>query len=196
MNITIEYYNKNALDFYENTKNANMQQLYTFFLKYLDKGDKILDLGCGSGRDTKYFLDNGYDVIALDASIEMVKLSSELTGKQTLHMTFNDMYFENEFDGIWACASLLHVPRNEIDDVLLKIKRALKNNGILFASFKYGDKEEFRNGRFFNYYEENSFRELLNKHKYFVLEETLITADVRQGREDEKWFSVILRKIS
>ncbi|WP_027308516.1 bifunctional 2-polyprenyl-6-hydroxyphenol methylase/3-demethylubiquinol 3-O-methyltransferase UbiG [Caloramator sp. ALD01] len=195
MNETIEYYNKNALDFYINTKDVDMQKLYDFFLKYLEKGAKILDLGCGSGRDAKHFLDNGYDVVALDASIEMVRLSSELTGRKTVHKTFNELDYENEFDAIWACASLLHVSRKEIDDILYKISRALKPNGILFASFKYGDKEEFRNGRFFNFYEEKSFRELINNHQYFEIVETLITKDVRQGREDEIWFSVILRKI-
>lgn len=195
MNETLEYYNKNALDFYYNTKDADMQTLYDFFLKYLDKGAKILDLGCGSGRDTKYFLDKGYDVIALDASIEMVKLSSKLTGRKTVHKTFNELDYDNELDGIWACASLLHISRKEIDNILYKISRALKPNGVLYASFKYGDKEEFRNGRFFNFYEEESFGELIDKHPYFEVIETLITKDVRQGREDEKWFSVILRKI-
>lgn len=195
MNQTIKYYDENAKDFFENTKNADMTELYSFFLKYIKDGAKLLDLGCGSGRDTKYFLDKGYDVVAIDASSEMVRLSSQLTGKQTLHMTFEDLNFENEFDGIWACASLLHVSREKIDDVLNKIARALKDNGVLFASFKLGDKEEFRNGRFFNFYNEASFSELISNHKYFNIEETLITSDVREGRAEEKWFSVILRKV-
>lgn len=195
MNQTIKYYDENAKDFFENTKNADMTELYNSFLKYIKDGAKLLDLGCGSGRDTKYFLDKGYDVVAIDASSEMVRLSSQLTGKQTLHMTFEDLNFENEFDGIWACASLLHVSREKIDDVLYKIARALKDNGVLFASFKLGDKEEFRNGRFFNFYDEASFSELISNHKYFKIEETLITFDVREGRAEEKWFSVILRRI-
>lgn len=195
MNQTIKYYDENAKDFFENTKNADMTELYNFFLKYIKDGTKLLDLGCGSGRDTKYFLDKGYDVVAIDASSEMVRLSSQLTGKRTLHMTFEDLNFENEFDGIWACASLLHVSREKIDDVLNKIARALKDNGVLFASFKLGDKEEFRNGRFFNFYNDASFSELISNHKYFKIEETLITSDVREGRAEEKWFSVILRKV-
>ena len=86
-------------------------------MKYLPLGAKILDLGCGSGRDTKYFLQKGYDVVAVDGSIEMVKLSTEFTGKQTLHLTFDEINFNEEFDGVWACASLLHVPRNKIDSI-------------------------------------------------------------------------------
>lgn len=196
MNQTIDYYNRNATTYFLSTKDANMQHLYALFLKYIPQGGKILDLGCGSGRDTKYFLEKGYDVVAIDGSIEMVKLSSEYTGKKTLHMTFKEINFTEEFDGIWACASLLHVARTEIDEVLCKIHKALKTGGILYASFKYGNKESTsEDGRFFNYYDNNSFAELIKKHPYFRLLETLITNDVRQGRENEKWFNVIVQKI-
>ncbi|MEZ0537674.1 class I SAM-dependent methyltransferase [Caldicellulosiruptoraceae bacterium PP1] len=195
MDDTIRYYDENALDFFQNTKDANMKDLYAIFLSYLPEKAKILDLGCGSGRDTKYFLDKGYDVVALDGSIEMVKLSSEYTGRKTLYMKFEDIDFHEEFDGIWACASLLHVSRSNIDNIFKKIYNALKKDGILFASFKYGNKEEYRNGRFFNYYDQESFTLLINNHPYFEIVKTVITTDVRQGRENEKWFSAVLRVI-
>lgn len=195
MDQTIKYYDDNAIDFFMNTKDANMENLYKLFLKYIPEGGKILDLGCGSGRDTKYFLGKGYDVVAVDGSIEMVKLSTEYTGKKTLHMTFQEIDFDEEFDGIWACASLLHVRRDEISSILYKIHRALKPNGVLYASFKYGDKEEYRDdGRFFNYYDEKSFSELIKKLGYFDILEILITNDVRKGKENEKWLNVILKK--
>ncbi|WAM36269.1 class I SAM-dependent methyltransferase [Caldicellulosiruptor acetigenus] len=195
MDQTIKYYDDNAIDFFMNTKDANMENLYKLFLKYIPEGGKILDLGCGSGRDTKYFLGKGYDVVAVDGSIEMVKLSSEYTGKKTLHMTFQEIDFKEEFDGIWACASLLHVRRDEISSILYKIYRALKPNGVLYSSFKYGDKEEYRDdGRFFNYYDEKSFSELIKKLGYFDILEILITNDVRKGKENEKWLNVIVKK--
>ncbi|ADQ41932.1 Methyltransferase type 11 [Caldicellulosiruptor acetigenus I77R1B] len=195
MDQTIKYYDDNAIEFFMNTKDANMENLYKLFLKYIPEGGKILDLGCGSGRDTKYFLGKGYDVVAVDGSIEMVKLSSEYTGKKTLHMTFQEIDFEEEFDGIWACASLLHVRRDEISSILYKIYRALKPNGVLYVSFKYGDKEEYRyDGRFFNYYDEKSFSELIKKLGYFDILEILITNDVRKDRENEKWLNVIVKK--
>lgn len=195
MDQTIKYYDDNAIEFFMNTKDANMENLYKLFLKYIPEGGKILDLGCGSGRDTKYFLGKGYDVVAVDGSIEMVKLSSEYTGKKTLHMTFQEIDFEEEFDGIWACASLLHVRRDEISSILYKIYRALKPNGVLYSSFKYGDKEEYRDdGRFFNYYDEKSFSELIKKLGYFDILEILITNDVRKGKENEKWLNVIVKK--
>ncbi|MCM8899802.1 methyltransferase domain-containing protein [Caldicoprobacter algeriensis] len=196
MNQTIDYYNRNAITYFLNTKDANMQHLYALFLKYIPQGGKILDLGCGSGRDTKYFLEKGYDVLAVDGSIEMVKISSKYTGKETLHMTFEEINFIEEFDGIWACASLLHVSRSEIDDILGKIYNALKKGGILYASFKYGNKENTaEDGRLFNYYDCNSFVDLIERHPYFRLLEMLITNDVRKGRENEKWLNVIVQKI-
>lgn len=195
MDQTIKYYDDNAIVFFINTKDANMENLYKLFLKYIPQGGKILDLGCGSGRDTKHFLEKGYDVVAVDGSIEMVKLSTEYTGKKTLHMTFQEIDFEEEFDGIWACASLLHVRRDEISSILYKIYRALKPNGVFYASFKYGDKEEYRDdGRFFNYYDEKSFSELIKKLGYFDILEILITNDVRKGKENEKWLNVIVKK--
>jgi len=100
MDPTIKYYDENALAFFESTKDADMKGIYELFLKYLPPRAKILDLGCGSGRDTKYFLQAGYDVVAVDGSIEMVKLSTEFTGRQTLHLTFDELNFNEEFEGV------------------------------------------------------------------------------------------------
>ncbi|ABS61253.1 class I SAM-dependent methyltransferase [Fervidobacterium nodosum] len=196
MDRTLDYYNKNAKKFFEDTINVDMSFLYQMFLKYIPARGKILDLGSGSGRDTKYFLERGFSVVATDASPEMVKISTEYTGIQTLHMSFDELNFVEEFDGVWACASLLHVKRSEIDDILYKIRRALKPNGILYASFKYGNKEEYReDGRYFNYYDEDAFSELLKNHPYFKLLETAITTDVRKDRANEKWLNVILKRV-
>jgi len=195
MDSTLKYYNENAAIFFENTKDADMKGIYEPFLKYLPLGAKILDLGCGSGRDTKYFLKKGYDVVAVDGSIEMVKLSTEFTGRQTLHLTFDEIDFHEEFDGVWACASLLHVPRNRMDSIIRKIYLALKKSGVFYSSYKYGDKEEIKNGRFFNSYDELSFSELLKNHPYFALLEMKVTYDVRKERENEKWLNVLLKKL-
>ena len=193
MDPTIKYYDENAITFFENTKDADMKRVYELFLKYLPLGAKILDLGCGSGRDTKYFLQKGYDVVAVDGSIEMVKLSTEFTGKQTLHLTFDEINANEEFDGVW-CSLLLHA-RNKIDSIFKKIYLALKKSGVFYSSYKYGNKEEIRNGRFFNNYDKKSFNELLKNHPYFSILEMKITFDVRKGRENEKWLNVVLRKI-
>lgn len=138
MNRTIEYYNQNARSFYDRTINSDQAQSYKAFLKYLPNHAHILDAGCGSGRDSRYFLDQGYQVSAFDASTAMIELASRLTGLEITHQTFQEMKGEAIFDGIWAQASLLHVPYEETPDVYSKINHALKPGGIFFGSYKYG----------------------------------------------------------
>ncbi|KRQ86452.1 Ubiquinone biosynthesis O-methyltransferase [Caloramator mitchellensis] len=191
---SIKYYDENAIEFFNNTAYVDMGETYDRFLKYLKRGDHILDAGCGSGRDTKYFIEKGFKVTAIDASEEMVKLSSNFTGHQTIKMDFNEIDFENEFDAIWACASILHVPKNEIKDILFKFAKALNDNGILFASFKYGEGEQFRNGRLFNYYNEDSLTKTLNEIGIYDILEIWKSSDVRKERENEIWISVILKE--
>src|ERR687885_194185 len=140
--ITIDFYNEHAQDFYHRTVNVDMRELYAPFLALLPAGAHILDAGCGSGRDSLYFKQHGYQVTALDASAELVKLSSQLLQQPVLHLTFQEVDFDERFDGIWACASLLHVPRIEIDDVLRRLTKALKPGAILFTSFKNGNTEQ------------------------------------------------------
>lgn len=191
---SIKYYDENALEFFNNTAYTDMKELYDKFLKYLNKEAHILDAGCGSGRDTKYFLDMGFNVTAIDASREMVKLSSNFTGKKTLKMSFEEMDFKNEFDAIWACASLLHVPKTHINEVLKRFYDALKDNGIVFASFKYGEGQEVRGGRLFNNYNENTLKELIDDVPIFKILEIWKTEDVREERKNEYWISIIVKK--
>ncbi|SVB60985.1 uncharacterized protein METZ01_LOCUS213839, partial [marine metagenome] len=109
---TIDFYNKNAENYCSKTIGIDLTQIYEKFLKYIPKQGAILDLGCGSGRDSLYFLNNGFDVTSMDASIEMVKLSSKLINQKTIHRKIEDIDFKDKFDGIWACASLLHINKN------------------------------------------------------------------------------------
>ena len=133
---SIDYYNKYAAKEFEETVNQDMTGIMKEFLDLLEEGDTILDLGCGSGRDSLTFYELGYDVTPLDASEEMCKLAEIHTGLEVLQMTFEQMDFDNVFDGIWACASLLHIPKKELSDILTKIARALNDKGILYMSFR------------------------------------------------------------
>ena len=149
--------------------------------------------GCGSGRDTKYFIDQGYEVTAIDGSKELCKRASELTGIEVNNMLFQDIEYVNEFDGVWACASLLHVPKTELLSVIKRITRALKDCGIFFVSFKYGEYEGERNGRFFTDLNEDSFVKIISEVPELVIQEKSIATDVRPGR-DESWLNAILVK--
>lgn len=191
--MSIEFYNKNAVEFYSGSVLADMSIACDKFLRYVPSGGRILDAGCGSGRDSLYFMKRGYEVVSFDASEQMVKLSSELTGQQTLLIKFEDVEFIEEFDGIWACASLLHVPKLDIKNVMMKLIKGLKSGGIFYGSFKYGEGEELKGERLFNFYDENSLLEMITEVGGLEVIEVWTTQDVRPGREDERWINCLCR---
>ncbi len=135
---SIDYYNQHALDFFHRTIDADLSERYERFLSYLPPKARILDAGCGPGRDTLFFKKKGFEVDAFDGSIEMVSLSTQLTGVKTQHLLFQDIEFNEIYDAIWASAALLHIPYDELPTILGRLHRALKPSGILYASFKYG----------------------------------------------------------
>lgn len=206
MNQTISYYDKNAEEFCRTTQNADMSFCRNKFLNLLSSrtnlqnGESfskskihILDAGCGSGRDAKCFLDAGYCVTALDASGKICEEAEKLLNQNVLCMNFSEMEFRQEFAGIWACASLLHISQMEISDVMKRFRNALKKDGILYASFKYGDGERNVNGRLFHDYSEMTLKKLM-QNGCFGIEEIFITRDIRKGREAEKWINVLAGK--
>lgn len=194
MNITIDYYNENADNFISHTINVDFLATQKRFQEKLSVGAKILDFGCGSGRDTKYFLSQGYDVYAIDGSEELCKFASDYTGIKVQHMLFQDLSEVNIYDGIWACASILHLKKTELPDIFRKMIVATKNKGILYVSFKYSEFEGNRNGRYFTDMTEMSFNKFIKQFPELKIEDMWITGDVRQGRGDEKWLNLILRK--
>lgn len=187
------YYNTNAKDFFEGTAYVDMSKQYKDFLDNVPEGGTILDAGCGSGRDSRLFKSYGYEVVAMDGSIELCKLASEHIGQEVVHKQFQEIDFGAIFDGIWAAASLLHVPSSEIEDVLSKLKNSLKEGGIFYASFKYGEFEGERNGRYFYDLKEDTAKALFTKVG-FTVEKMWMTGDVREGRGDEKWINILVRK--
>lgn len=192
---TIDFYNKNAENYCSKTIGIDLTQIYEKFLKYIPKQGAILDLGCGSGRDSLYFLKNGFDVTSMDASIEMVKLSSKLINQKTIHRKIEDIDFKDKFDGIWACASLLHINKNATVDVYNKLLSALKIEGILYASYKYGINTMVKEERYFNNYDENSFSEMIKNIKSLELIEFWTTLDLRQEGNNQKWLNILLKRI-
>ena len=194
MNETLEYYNTHASEFTADTQGCDMSAKYLPFLSRVKEDGHILDLGCGSGRDSYQFMQRGYHVTAMDGSEEMCRVASELTGLNVHHMLFQDIAWQSEFDGIWACSSLLHCEKNELLSVLQKVADSLKKEGTLYVSFKYGDFEGTRNGRYFTNLTEDSLAELLQEIPELRIVETSITGDVRPGREHELWLNVIIAK--
>ena len=194
MDYTIDYYNQNAKNFIENTQNVDMHLAQDKFLQLLDSQSSILDFGCGSGRDTKYFLEKGCHVTATDGSAELCKLASAFTGIEVKEMLFQELDDINKYDGIWACSSILHLPKKELFPVLRKMCIALKSAGVIYSSFKYGDFEGERNGRYFTDFTEDTFRDFIKDIPELTIEDHWITSDVRPGRGNEKWLNLIIRK--
>ena len=165
------------------------------FLEKLPERAQILDLGCGSGRDTKYFLKHGYRVNAIDGSAELCALATEYTGIPVKCQMFQELDEQEAYDGIWACSSLLHLSYGELDEVLYRIENALKPQGILYMSFKYGVFEGERNGRYFLDFTEEKLEQLLKKHTGLQQLRSFHTEDVRPDRKEE-WLNLFLQKIN
>lgn len=191
---TLEYYQRNADLFVEDTVSADMHDARKRFLRLLPQKAYILDFGCGSGRDSKAFLDQGYRVDAVDGSPELCRMASEIIGKPVKQMLFDDLSVSNQYDGIWACASILHLPRKELVGVLQKISNALKTGGVLYASFKYSNYEGMRDGRYFIDFTEESLGKLMGEVPSLQIVDTWITDDVRPERE-ERWINTLARRI-
>ncbi len=196
MDRTLRYYAENAERFAAETAAVDFAATQERFLGRLDPGAAILDLGCGSGRDTKAFLDRGFSVTAADGSPELCALASAYTGIPVRQMLFEELDARAEYDGIWACASLLHVPSADLPDIFRRMLTALRPGGIIYASFKYGTFEGERNGRRFTDFTAESFQTFLRHFPELIPEDQWISADVRPGRESEKWLNVILQKRS
>ena len=193
-NNTLDYYNNYADEFYQSTVTVEFTEMQDRFLKKLKKDAYILDFGCGSGRDTKYFLEQGYHVEALDGSVELCRRASQYAGIQVKQMLFEELAVADKYDGIWACSSILHLPIDKLVKVMQKMTTALKKNGIIYTSFKYGIFSGERNGRFFTDMTEATFADLLQGVDGLVVEEQWVSSDVRPERSEEKWLNLILRK--
>ena len=194
MNQTSNYYNQHAQAFFENTYQVEMESLYGPFLRYLPEQASILDLGCGSGRDILAFKKKGYQVEAIDYSAELVKKARELTNIEVRQQSFYDLAENNKYDGIWACASLLHCERDRLTEVLGLIFKALKPNGVCYMSFKYGNTDREKEGRSFTDLNEQQVHDLLKQIDQALLLQQWITVDKRPDRTEE-WMNILIRKV-
>jgi len=156
---------------------------------------KILDVGCGSGRDSLYFIERGFTVISTDSSKAICKDTSKQTGLKVIHQKAQNIRAKETYDGIWCCASLLHIGKDEIPNTLLILTDALTDNGVLYISFKYGTKERFDNkGRFFNDYTENLFKDELAKVDKLEIIDISKTSGELRGKQ-QKWLNIFCRKV-
>lgn len=192
--LNIDYYQQNAVTFFAETVAVDMTTLYGRFLPLLPERAHILDAGCGSGRDARAFAKLGHHVTAFDASSALVALAETHLGQPVHCLRFQDIAWQDAFDGIWACASLLHVQAAELPVVMERLYKALKPDGVLYASFKYGSGEREHHGRHFSDLDEPGLAALLRQVPNLEPVDTWTTGDLRPGREAERWLNTLLRR--
>lgn len=189
MDSTIKYYNDNAEQFIELSKGTDMSQLYRLFEVSIPNGGTILDVGCGSGRDSKYFVDNGYAVTAIDGSEVLCKAASKYIGIDVIEMNIEKMDLPGTYDGIWACASLLHINKINMRRVLSELVGMLNSKGVLYVSWKYGNSEHDDNGKHYSDYDEKQLRALIDMPE---VETFKIWISMDQTREELRWINVLM----
>jgi len=191
---TLDYYEQNSQAYFDETVHVEFGETHRKFTAFLKPGASILDFGCGSGRDTLAFLKQGYTVVATDGSEQLCGLASHLTGQSVRHLLFNDLDYIQRFDGIWACSSILHLPKEELTDAFRKMAQALKAGGVVYTSFKYGVFEGIRNGRWFTDMTWESFSAFNERAGVFSVADHWLSCDVRPKRGNEQWLNLLLAK--
>lgn len=190
----MEYYDINAQEYFDGTFQVNMEKLYQPFLNRIPEGGLIIDAGCGSGRDALAFTEKGYEVLAFDSSEILGTMAAESTGLKIECSTFLDFYTEpSSVDGIWACASLIHTPFDELGHTLTHLMHFLKPEGVIYCSFKYGAEDSEAEGRSFTNMNESRLDSVAAETSLSI-RHFWITDDRRPERKDEKWLNVLLMK--
>ncbi len=190
---TIEYYNRHAQQYAEDTRYVYMFDIRSVFLKYIDPAGRILDAGCGGGRDMKVFMENGYMVDAFDASPEMCRVASEYTGEKITCCDFSGFRPYFTYSGVWACASLLHLQEEEFYAFFQRFKNCLNTGGVIYFSMKDGVKDGYdAAGRWYLGFDDRRLTRILSENpelsrvKYWKTQDNL--------KRDLTWINVILQK--
>ena len=191
---TLSHYQENADQFFDNTIGVDMTALYDRFLPFVPAGGHILDAGCGSGRDALFFINAGYRVTAFDASPPMAKKAGHLIGQAVEVFTFQQFHSKDLFDGVWACASLLHVPLAELHLAIGNLAACTRDGGSIYMSFKLGSGERVSKGRLFTDMNQDGLGVVLELLPELRMKEVWTTHDQRPDRENEEWFNAVLVK--
>ncbi|MCI9274619.1 MAG: methyltransferase domain-containing protein [Clostridia bacterium] len=192
---TIDYYNKNAKEYFEQTIKGNFKENYDRFLSRISDNSYILDFGCGSGRDSKYFIEKGYKVKAIDGSEEMCKLASKYIAQNVKCMKFSELDEKDTYDAIWACASILHVTKEEFPSILSKMINALKEKGIIYMAFKKGQGYKVIEGKYYNFLNREELEKILEEsHLNIKIVDYFETISSTTRPEKVIWSNYILQK--
>ncbi|MDA3847753.1 MAG: class I SAM-dependent methyltransferase [Vallitaleaceae bacterium] len=190
---SINYYNKHTDHYIQDTFSIHLGTLHTMFLAYIPIGGKILDAGCGPGRDAKLYSEMGYDVTAMDGSEAMIAHCRQWLDEKAVCATFESFHTEEKYDGIWASASFLHVEEKDMPVTITKFLGFLKPSGIFYLSYKVGDHSYEKDGRHYTCYTNESLKALMDSIPSVIVLELTTTSDERAGRSNELWLNLIIR---
>lgn len=191
---TLQHYETSARAFWEGTKDHDVTQNYQALLDALParKGLRILDFGCGPGRDLVYFKSAGHEPVGLDGSAAFCEMAEKLSGCPILHQNFLELRLEPaSFDGVFANASLFHIPKQELPRVLRDLITALVPGGILFSSNPRGNAEGWSGARYGNYMEFEQYEPILNEAGFTVLHHYYRPSNLPLAQQP--WLAVVSR---
>ncbi|WP_018234443.1 class I SAM-dependent methyltransferase [Thioalkalivibrio thiocyanodenitrificans] len=191
---TLDYYDQHAARYFIDTVRLDLSHLYEPFLEGIAPGGRILDAGCGSGRDSRAFVHRGYRVTSFDASPRMAELAQRYVRQHVRVMGFDQVAWQARFDGVWACASLLHVPFHDLGETLTRLGEAMREGATLYTSFKLGGGERTEGARHFTDMSRARLDQLLKAQTLLSLERAWITSDCRANRAQTSWLNVLLRR--
>lgn len=192
---TLSFYENNADSYFEQTHDVNLEHLYVPFFARLPKGARILDVGCGSGRDLRVFRERGYRPIGLEPSKKLAGIARKYSGVKVVQKFVEDLDFKDAFDAVWACASLLHIPREDLPEALVHVHECLVKEGIFFLSVQTGVGEGFSaDGRYYSFYHEADIRKIVSQSGFRV-ESIWTTSDLLKSRTNISWINLLSRKV-
>lgn len=168
---TIDFYNENAFDYYHQTYTADMDGIYKRVRKYIPNGSRVLDAGCGVGRDTEYFIKHGFKVTSFDASKEMVSFCNQYSFAYCEQLSFKDIDYPPIFSLVWTCASLLHLNKHDFEYAIKRLFKATQYNGHIYFSLKKKSDNTETSKRKFYFYEDKYLYNLLEKELGMTLVE-------------------------
>jgi len=191
---TYLFYKNNVEQYVNETLDINITDSIQRFIEHLPKESKILDIGCGSGRDSLCFKQQGFSVVATDSVSEMAISASKNISQEVLVRSFFNLGINDIFDGVWASASLLHCPKSEMTSALQNITNALKTNGIAYISLKQGEGECLdKFDRYFSYYSEQEVAELIDQIEGLTIEKLWLDESTLRGSH-QVWINLLLTK--
>lgn len=194
MEKTVDYYNNNAISYFNSTIEADMSEAYDRFIKYMKPEGLIIDVGAGSGRDIKYFMTAGFKVHGIDASEQLCRLSTDYTGTIIRCQTIQSWEPHIKYDGIWANASLIHLPIEDVNGFIKRVPRILSDSGVIYLSLKEGLSEgKDEKGRYFNGLSADDINGIVSTVKELSIIENWISEDAML-RANTKWRNIIIKK--